>query len=222
MNFRWGQALLSQLRQLSLQPYCAMCERPASDILCVDCFHQLKGCQISTALGIQDNDLSLLAWGHYSGFLKQVLAQLKYNQKPEIGQFLGQQLGMLWLAAQAHLPRPVVLPIPLHQRREKERGYNQATLIADGFCHVTGLMLIPKGLVRRRATQAQFNLTVQERFTNVADAFSLESTVLRQADQKPILLLDDIYTTGATIYSAAQTLRQSGLQVLGAVAVAKA
>jgi len=190
--------------------------------MCVDCSHQLAGCQISTALEVQNDGLPLLAWGHYSGFLKQALAQLKYNQKPEIGQFLGQQLGMMWLASHNHLSRPVVLPIPLHQRREQERGYNQATLIANGFCHVTGLTLISNGLIRRRATQAQFNLTAQERFTNVARAFRLEPTFLRQAYQKPILLLDDIYTTGATIHSATQTLKEADLQVAGTIVVARA
>lgn len=222
MNFDWGKALLSQIQQLGLTPRCPMCERPASDVFCLDCGHQLQGCQIPTTPTVQHNGLPVLAWGKYTGFLKQALAQLKYRQKPEIAQFLGQKLGLAWLATQPQDHHPIVVPIPLHQAREQQRGYNQATLLANSFCHVTGLTLVSKGLVRVRATEAQFHLTSQERFANVAQAFRLGPNFARQTHKKPILLLDDIYTTGATVCSAAQTLRTVGLQISGVAVVAKA
>ncbi|WP_299402901.1 ComF family protein [Acaryochloris sp. IP29b_bin.148] len=221
MSLQWGKLLLSQIRQLSFKPQCAMCERSALDILCTDCRHQLEDCR-NLASVMRDDDLRLLAWGQYQGFLRQALAQLKYSQKAKIAQFLGLQLGLAWLETQPHSFRPVVLPIPLHRVREEKRGYNQATLIAREFCHVTGLTLTAHGLFRVRETTAQFNLTPSERFANVAQAFSVASQFSHQINRKPILLLDDIYTTGATVYAATQTLRDAGLQVVGVAVIAKA
>lgn len=222
MNLKWGKAFISELWQLSVKPHCAICARPASTTLCPDCCHQLEDCRIKTTAFVQQNNLPILAWGEYTGLLKQALGQLKYHQKSEIAKFLGQQLGMAWQGAECINRNVIVLPIPLHQQRERERGYNQATLIANSFCHMTGLKLAANGLVRIKETEAQFNLSPQERFINVAQAFRLGLIPAQKNNRKSILLIDDIYTTGATVLSAAQTLRNAGWRVSGVVVVAMA
>ncbi len=221
MSFEWQRALFNSLKQLSLRPRCTLCERFAVGVFCPDCQHQLKTCQLSSPLTTIDG-FPLLAWGQYQGMLRQALARLKYDQKPKIAQFLGQQLGIAWLETQLNVHHSTVLPIPLHQKREQERGYNQAALIAEGFCHVTGFNLTLNGLVRVRATAAQFKLSPHDRLANVAQAFQLGSYFTKETYGKSVLLLDDIYTTGATIHSAVDTLSQAGLKVSGVAVVAKA
>lgn len=220
MVFRWGQAILSQFAQLSFHNPCALCERKATTVFCQDCYHQLRECQQPNSHMDQRTHPPLFAWGSYSGALRRALTQLKYSHKAKIAQPLGQWLGLAWSETQRH--RPWVIPIPLHYNRQQERGYNQAALIARSFCHTTGLTLFEQGLIRIRATEAQFNLAPVERSSNVEQAFQLGENLPQALFQKPIVLVDDIYTTGATVRAATQTLQAAGISVMGIVTVAQA
>jgi ComF family protein len=113
-----------------------------------------------------------------------------------------------------------VVPIPLHPTKLQQRGYNQAELIAQSFCEITGYKQQLFGLERVQATEAQFGLSAQEREQNLADAFAIGKSFHKQLPTSPVLLLDDIYTTGSTVSSAAQTLRRQGIRVYGVVAIA--
>lgn len=218
MVYEWGQKILSHLENLGLQRPCPICERQAARVFCQDCYHQLMKCQQHS--GVANTDPPLFAWGCYADMLRQALSHLKYRQQADIAQPLGQWLGLAWLKTQRPTRRAVVMPIPLHPDRQKERGYNQAALIARSFCHTTGLTLVENGLLRIRPTEAQFTLGLAERVLNVEQAFKLGP--IPGPCQRPILLLDDIYTTGATVSSATQTLRAEGYTVIGIVTVAQA
>jgi ComF family protein len=114
-----------------------------------------------------------------------------------------------------------VVPIPMHPAKQRQRGFNQAELLARYFCDRTRFSLEVNGLQRVRQTEAQFNLSVQQRQQNLDNAFSLGQKFLKRPPSAPVLLLDDIYTTGATALSAAQTLQQHGIQVQGIIVLAK-
>ncbi len=154
--------------------------------------------------------------------LKRAIAALKYQHQPQIARPLGQWLGACWIQARPVNSSPVVVPIPLHAQKQQERGYNQAILLAESFCAVTGLPLRSRGLQRIRQTQAQYELSATAREQNLAQAFTIGPDFQKRPPTRPVLLLDDIYTTGATGRSAAITLLQEGIQVEGLVAVASA
>jgi len=101
-------------------------------------------------------------------------------------------------------------------------GFNQAELLARSFCQMTGLKLRSQGLERTRYTIRQFELSGKEREQNLAGAFQLGSDFRHRRPMRPVLILDDIYTTGATVGSATQTLRQEGIEVCGVIAIAAA
>lgn len=212
---------------LFLASNCPLCQRPTAQTLCLDCDRQLQRCRLARPQAGWQGTLPLLAWGTYSGPLKRTLAALKYDQQPQLARPLGQALGQAWLDAAApksgisksRLPLCVV-PIPMHADKQRQRGYNQAILLAESFCEWTRLPLKAQGLERIRATEAQFNVTGAEREHNVANAFAIGKGLSRHSTA--VLLLDDIYTTGATARSAAQTLRQQGILVHGMVAIAQA
>ncbi|UBF25345.1 hypothetical protein K9N68_27645 [Kovacikia minuta CCNUW1] len=113
------------------------------------------------------------------------------------------------------------MPIPLHASRQKQRGFNQADLLAKHFCELTRLPLENRGLERSQETIAQFKLSATEREQNLADAFQIGRAFLQKAPSTPVLLLDDIYTTGATVKSATQILRRRGIRVYGVIVVAR-
>ena len=113
----------------------------------------------------------------------------------------------------------LVVPIPLHSTRRQERGFNQAEVIARAFCGVTGDRLRLRLLRRQRATQPQFGLSARERSQNVGTAFVAEGC---DRQKWPIVLVDDIYTTGSTIAAARQALESQGWSVAAALVVAMA
>ncbi len=163
----------------------------------------------------------MFAWGSYGGAVKRSLAVLKYNNKPQIAQPLGQWLGKAWLnSGLAGDTKLIVVPIPLHASKQRQRGYNQAELLAESFCQVTGLPLQRHGLERVRETEAQFTLKAAEREKNLQSAFAVGKRLQKSRSAASVLLLDDIYTTGATARAAADVLRRQGIRVYGLVAIA--
>jgi ComF family protein len=109
-----------------------------------------------------------------------------------------------------------VTPVPLHDERRTERNYNQAELLARAFCEQTGLQLQIDWLERQRFTRSQVGLSAQGRRMNVADAFTAQEHVRGTS----ILLIDDVYTTGATLHACALALRQRGADRIYALALA--
>ena len=205
-----------------LESNCALCERSSSEILCQYCMRQLDQCLISNPNDLWQKPLPVFAWGRYGGLLKRAIAAMKYDNHPEIASVLGHLLGEAWLLnglSQQH--KPVIVPIPLHPHKQKQRGFNQAALIAQSFCETTGLKIKQKGLERVRETEAQHSLSASDRNKNLASAFRVGQDLYKPPTQK-VLLLDDIYTTGATAKSAIQALHQSEIPVLGIAACAAA
>ncbi len=233
----WMQPL-AELLTLFLRSACPLCQRSTSSEFCPACQRQLKHCQLASHRELLPNGLELYAWGKYGGALRRSISALKYENKPQIARPLGQWLGQGWLALAHQNPHrspgnspsnkdqllhrsstpPIVVPIPLHPAKQRKRGYNQAELLAEGFCQVTGLKLYPQGLQRVRETEAQFALSADERAHNLAGAFS---TKLWVRSTTSVLILDDIYTTGATAKAAIQAFQAQGITVKGLVVLAR-
>jgi ComF family protein len=212
----------NELLNLFLESNCPLCQRPTSKEFCQDCAKQLQRCQMPNPNCLWQRQLPVFAWGVYGGTLKRAIAALKYENQPQLARPLGHWLAQAWLNSQLASTRLIVVPIPLHANKQKQRGYNQAALLAQSFCEITGLPLQQTGLERIRGTEAQFGLSVSEREKNLAMAFQVGSRFRRHRPASPVLLLDDIYTTGATARSAAQTLQQQDIAVCGVVALAQA
>jgi ComF family protein len=223
--------LLSQFRNpfrngfdLFLAQPCPTCDRPPQShkIFCLACDRQLQTCRLTQPAAEWQGEVPVFAWGAYRGGLKRSLAALKYNNQPKIATQLGQWLAQAWLESPvSQLPPPLVVPIPLHAHKLKQRGFNQAELIAIAFCHTTGLPLRQQGLLRVRDTEAQFGLGTQAREKNVAGAFELGKDLRRVDGQQSVLLVDDIYTTGATVREAIALLHRQQIRRCGVVAVAR-
>lgn len=231
-----GLSKILGLADFCLESSCPLCQRSTAQNLCLDCQRQLQQLQLPIAQQTWQPPLPLFAWGSYSGSLKRALTTLKYENQPRLAQPLGDWLGQSWLqfaeTVQKPLPKSlsksrskslIVIPIPMHAAKQQQRGFNQAELLAEAFCQRTRLPLYPHALIRNRSTEAQFGLSRAARGQNVAGAFTLNESIIQLVKRMDaaVLLLDDIYTTGATAQSAAQTLRQQ-ISVYGIVTIAKA
>jgi ComF family protein len=116
-------------------------------------------------------------------------------------------------------PIDLVLPVPLHPKRERERGYNQAMLLVKRICSRLELEGDGASLWRNRYTRPQVGLNPRERLDNVRDAFAAERDRVKH---KHILLVDDVYTTGATLTAAADTLLANGARAVSGYCLARA
>ena len=139
-----------------------------------------------------------------TGKVQHLIHELKYKGNKEAGFFLGQQLGETIKDAPLFQSIDYLIPVPLHPKREKQRGYNQSLVIALGIHEATGITVVDKYLIRAVYTNTQTHKTADERFNNVQNVFEV-----RFADElagKHVLLVDDVLTTGATLESCAQAL----------------
>lgn len=209
------------LLNLLLQAPCPLCQRMTGAAFCQDCQRQVQRCQFSDTSWLQEDQLPVFAWGRYSGALRRTIAAFKYENRPHLARPLGEWLALAWLNATRQATALTVVPIPMHPTKQQQRGFNQADLLAEYFCEQTRLPL-QQGLSRSHETTAQFELSASDREQNLADAFSLGNAFHKRPPTGAVLLLDDIYTTGATARSAAQTLRRHGIRVQGLIVLARA
>jgi len=152
----------------------------------------------------------------HDGALRQAIHHLKYKRRRELAPILGQMLFDYWNATR--LPADLVIPVPLHASRLKERGFNQAGLLAHALSGPARLTLDETHLIRCRPTPPQVGLGAQERQTNVKDAFAWMGNELTGVR---VLLIDDVCTTGATLQASAQALRQAGAASVWALTLAR-
>jgi ComF family protein len=117
-------------------------------------------------------------------------------------------------------PLHAVVPVPLHPRRRRERGFDQAELLARPLAQAVGIPLRSGLLVRTRHTPPQIRRTPHERRENVRGAFALGYPL--PVPQARLLLVDDVYTTGATLGECARTLRRGGAGEIYAVTLSRA
>ncbi len=199
------------------EPLCATC-RPA-----LDARLELRG---GTPIGLPADlpfPLLQLEWcAPFAGPVRAALHQLKYAGERRLARPLGEALARRW--DRVGQGATVVVPVPVHAVRERQRGYDQAALIADVAAAALGLPCV-RALERARATVAQFELGRDERSANVSGAFRVRpkdraATPTDIADRW-IVLVDDVVTTGSTLAACAIALEAAGARAVSAITVAR-
>jgi len=227
---------LSQLVDIVYPPRCHMCSQflpadedlPSSHHLCRNCLADLTpithpictvcGLPFHTSKGqdhLCENCLRKRPWYDlarspflYSGPLMKAIQRFKYNSETQLTPSLG---ALFFSSAIELIPNPrdfLTIPVPLHRRRLRERGFNQSLLLAKALSSYLGTQLDYLCLIRKRHTRAQTGLGKEERRKNVKDAFSVISPHIIEG--RKIILVDDVFTTGYTLNECARTLKKSG------------
>lgn len=214
--------MLKSFFDLFLKANCPLCKRSAKLTLCLDCEKQIKQLTYPNSQIFWQGELPVFIWGTYTGIFKRAIAALKYDQKTDLGRLFGYWLGEKWLASPLAktYPKLTVIPIPLHAEKLKIRGFNQAEIIAQGFCQITRYNLKAQGLKRIKKTEALFGLSPSARAKEIKDSLILGQDFHKKLPSDPVLLLDDIYTTGTTVKEAKKILEQHQIKVIGVVAIA--
>jgi len=196
------------LAQISLvePPFCARCgDAIVADGLCARC--RTSPLQIECIRSVV----------YLEGVLHEAVHRLKYHGLTALASPLGGLMAGYWI--QHPMPADVVVPVPLHAARLRERGYNQAALLAREMARRVGLVVDEQTLMRLRATAPQVKLNAGQRKENVCDAFRCSGNFLAG---KQVLLIDDVCTTGATLEACAVALYEGGVRGVQALTLARA
>jgi ComF family protein len=155
------------------------------------------------------------AGGVYAGPLREAIQRFKFARKPALARPLAALILEQWGARVP--PLDAVLPVPLARARERQRGFNQAALLAERVARGLGARLESRWLGRARDTAPQTDLDVAQRRTNVRGAFVASSAVAGL----DVVLVDDVLTTGATASECARVVRAAGARSVGVLTVAR-
>lgn len=205
---------------LLFPPVCIGCQREikTADYLCAACFKKLKFYSGDANLNLEFIDELSIAGDYDDRRLAELIKLLKFKAIPEASQPLIKWLTLFWQgAATLKSLNPLVIPIPLSLKRERERGFNQAELIARGLAQNFTYELSLE-LIKIKDTKAQSSLSARKRTSNLTGSFKWSGPVPLNRD---VLLIDDVITTGATISEAAKVLKMAGAKKISALVVAK-
>lgn len=198
----------ASIKRLS-PPFCRYCHAP----LAVDNF-----CQKCTCHPLRFNGLWMA--GAYQEPLRSYIHAFKYNGNKRLAQPLGSLLAQTY--KRTGLVADMIVPVPLHTKRQQQRGYNQAQLLAEVCSAQLGLPLYVSLLTRVRATASQTHLSINERLQNVTGAFLLNPNAnARTLAKRNILLIDDVCTTGATLDACAAPLFSAGVKTVWGLVLAR-
>ena len=160
------------------------------------------------------------SWAVYEGALVRAIVLLKFENIDPLGALFARLLEEVVADGGAAFQADVVVPVPLHRQRERERGYNQAALIAKPLAKRLGLPYKSVLLTRIRPRPDKHLLSYEERWESVRGAFATRPG--SQVDNLRVLLVDDVMTSGATLDSCAKTLREAGARSVIGLTVARA
>jgi len=153
------------------------------------------------------------------GVVRDCILRFKYNREMYFGPPL---VNWLVIAAQRWMDwREIdaIVPVPLHPRKQRQREFNQAEYLADGLSRAVGVPVLKRNLRRVKDTPTQTKLDAEARMKNLRDAFAARDGTAFKG--KRLVILDDVFTTGATMDSCAKTMKSAGARDVTAMAVAR-
>lgn len=219
------RAALRWLLDAWFPPTCAGCEREGFwmckkcsqlfvlDSSCLQCRWPTRNsrfCLSCAGKWTLSGVIRIAPYHHHA--IQSAIRAIKYDGAFVVVEPFGAALAPHIATLAAELSRPLLVPIPLADKRRAERGFNQAEILAASLHRATGIPLLSHALIRMRETQTQTELARTERKKNVTGAFDAPSpSLLRGHD---IILVDDVATTGATLESAAITCRAAGAKTI--------
>lgn len=203
---RWCESCITQVTEVA-EPVCSICGdqlRGEGRTLCSRCQR------------FPPQYRAIRSWAVFEGQIQKAIHALKYENNLGLGEFMSKFLCQTF--SQTDWEVDIVTPVPLGVERFKERGYNQAMLLARPFAWKMSLPHKPNALKRTRETRSQVELSISERQKNVAGAFKADPEIV---SGKSVLVVDDVTTTGSTISACADALHDANAKQIYGLTLAR-
>ncbi len=243
---RHGQHLASALLEVALPGVCAVCEVPLGEEAGPACrlcwsrverlpFPQCGRCGHPAAYNAERGDpcrwcdalppfvraVRSVAWMSRDGVASQLVHALKYDGWPRVSERMALEMSRLRWPADVSRERAWLVPVPLAAWRERERGYNQAAVLAQALSPLWHVPVLG-ALERTRTSESQTRLTPGERVVNVTRAFTVASAGAPHVQGAHCVLVDDVVTTAATLVACAAALVDGGARIVSCVTFGRA
>lgn len=213
-----AKSIINSFSHLFFPHSCAGCGSDLLDhdqLLCMHCLHDLPFTNFHL---FANNPVEKIFWGRADlvsaasllyftkdSSLQNAMHQFKYKSKKELGFYFGRMIGKSLMGSNRFKNIDAIIPLPLFISKEKKRGYNQSTILCEGISDVIHAEVLKNAVVRSVATETQTKKNRIERWINIEGKFELKNEEILQ--NKHVLLVDDIITTGATLEACAAVLQ---------------
>lgn len=204
------------LNLIYIQP-CYFCKSTKDDnIICKRCYNKIHF--MPPAVFREYSNVKIYACCLYDETIKHLIRDLKYNKQKKLAPLHAKIMFEYW--QQLNINEDfIILPVPIHKLRQKERKYNHMDLVADEFSKLTKYKVIKNFVVRIKDTKKQYNLSKSERRKNIKNAFELNLN--KQIDKNAkLLIIDDITSSGITFEEIIKTLKKHGYKNIIALSLA--
>ncbi len=193
---------IKKIISLIYENSCAVCGSSSKElIICHSCEKDFK---VRSEIYKRDLDsITVFSWGFYDGSLRSAIIALKNNKK-DLANYFASKLSKYWENLNVSKEDFLILPVPSHKRRLKERGYCQTELIAEEISRNLNLRFSKNHIERIKETKFMNSLNLIERKENIAGAFKIVKDI---SSEKDILIIDDILTTGSTFEEISRTIK---------------
>lgn len=211
------EKLFTSIMSFFLPPCCSGCNRYLSDFekyLCLECLqklpffnpilnHPIHGDILGGRVPLQN--LGCMLRFTKNSIVQNIMHGIKYRNRKNIAVFMGEMFGQK--LKEEKLACDYLIPVPVHKQKLKERGYNQAALIACGISRQTGIPVLEDVLIKSRYTQTQTKMNKEQRMKNLAQSFTL-SPEKHLLENKHVCLVDDVLTTGSTTENVWEAMKE--------------
>jgi len=214
-----------------LPPCCLLCDArlmDGSELVCRPCWERLPELpsqmappfSVSQIQGLPAHFSQHRAPWAYDGKVEELIQHFKYHGKRSLARALAGKMAEVLAADGAYRSADMLVPVPLHRVKQRERGYNQSWLLCEEIARLTGVEAREDVLRRVKNTKSQAHLDALERVHNVADAFAVVKPMAVQG--RVVIVVDDVLTTGSTVDSCARVLREANAQEVLVLTAARA
>lgn len=204
---------MTKIKDLLFPKFCADCGQEGS-WLCEKCLPKINTLKIEKAVANLDGITALFDYGENT--TSKLIRTFKYNYVLEVADIFKKIINETKF--DCDWQDFVVIPVPLHARRERERGFNQAEILAKIFSEKFGLV-VNKNLQRGLYTTQQAKLSREQRLLNLKDAFVFNKD--DKVTPEKVLLVDDVFTTGVTMQECAKVLKNNGVKIVWGLVLAR-
>ena len=231
MKLKWIKSLWGDLVHVIFPNICLACNKlpkAKGAHFCVDCIHLMP---YTDHFFISQNDVTQHLKGRVTikhgaallrfregGIVQQMLHQFKYKKQRAIGEVLGEIAGHKMVESTLFEAPDVIIPVPLHSKKQLLRGYNQCKVFGDAIGQVAGVRCDDSILLKHKETTSQTGKSRTERIKNVSDCFTVAKP--GELAGRKVLIVDDVVTTGATIEACCLILQNHGVSHISVLAIA--